>query len=138
MFDNLAATAARNSGTGRLDDEISAYLKDDCDFFDDVISWWRRREKLYPRLARMALDFQTIPGEYRLSSQLNVYLIQCHSFICRRGACFFARVSPPLSHTWPVIQSDDKDFTLPECLVQVGHGINQGPHCCFEVAGHTR
>ncbi len=44
-------------------DELECYLNTDPDYdADDPIQWWQEHEHIYPWLARMALDFLTIPG----------------------------------------------------------------------------
>ena len=47
-----------------LGDEVERYLAAPLDTPADPIVWWIERRSIYPNLARMALDYLTIPGTY--------------------------------------------------------------------------
>lgn len=74
MFDNLSHLAG--AGSASETDELERYLAADLERVDDAIEWWQDRQKKYPRLSRMALDFLTIPGTsphpHRSESMLSI------------------------------------------------------------------
>lgn len=46
------------------DEELLLYLESKVEKkVSDPIRWWKEKQKTYPRLSRMALDFLSIPGE---------------------------------------------------------------------------
>jgi hypothetical protein len=67
MFDDLSDLTEIAALSGVLD-ELMAYLEEDREQVADVIEWWKGKQKVYPRLARMALDYLNIPGEFHQSS----------------------------------------------------------------------
>lgn len=46
-------------------DELDSYLRSEPDFrAKDGLSWWHEHRTHYPHLARMALDYLSIPGTF--------------------------------------------------------------------------
>ena len=45
-------------------DELQRYLAADVEDVSDGLMWWHERQKIFPRLSRMARDYLSIPGEY--------------------------------------------------------------------------
>ncbi|KAJ3002262.1 hypothetical protein NUW54_g5941 [Trametes sanguinea] len=43
-------------------DELDAYLKAEPEDITNPFQWWYRRRRVYPRLARMAMDYLSIPA----------------------------------------------------------------------------
>jgi hypothetical protein len=43
-------------------DELQQYLREPIEKVDDPIAWWLAKASIWPSLARMALDFLTIPA----------------------------------------------------------------------------
>jgi hypothetical protein len=60
MFDAMQALAAPR--TRELRNEIDRYLSTDVEETSDVLMWWRERRSMFPKLARMATDYLSIPG----------------------------------------------------------------------------
>lgn len=44
-------------------DELTLYFTTNRENVVDPIQWWYEKQKTYPRLSRMALDYLTVPGE---------------------------------------------------------------------------
>lgn len=44
------------------DDEVARYLSSPPEPTQDALAWWTERRGSYPKLARMALDYLSIPG----------------------------------------------------------------------------
>ena len=61
MFDDLSDFT--NASPTPVADELTVYLQENREKVQDVIEWWQGRQNLYPRLSRMALDYQCIPGK---------------------------------------------------------------------------
>jgi hypothetical protein len=59
MFDAMQALAAPR--TRELRNEIDRYLSTDVEETSDVLMWWRERRSMFPKLARMATDYLSIP-----------------------------------------------------------------------------
>lgn len=53
-----------NPAEGSATDELKRYLAADQEPVDNAIQWWHDRRTKYPWLARMAIDYLTIPGTY--------------------------------------------------------------------------
>ncbi len=49
-------------GSDNEDDELERYLNAKPVAVNNPIKWWIKHRQEYPRLARMALDYHTIPG----------------------------------------------------------------------------
>jgi hypothetical protein len=62
IFDDLPALSAPPKS--ELRDELDRYLSTDPEHVTDPFEWWYERRSVYPRLHRMALDYQTIPGKF--------------------------------------------------------------------------
>lgn len=52
--------------TTNVSDELEKYLAAPLEQVEDPLAWWIKNRHLYPRLSRMALDYLSIPGEFRL------------------------------------------------------------------------
>lgn len=61
IFDNIPAFAKPKRS--EMHDELTAFLRTDPEYVEDVIAWWISKRAIYPHLSRMALDYLTIPGE---------------------------------------------------------------------------
>jgi hypothetical protein len=61
MFDDLSDLTGIAAS---ILDELTAYLEEEREQVVDVIAWWKGKQKIYPRLAQMALDFLNVPGEF--------------------------------------------------------------------------
>jgi len=59
IFDNLDAFAAPKAVD--LCSEIDRYLAADIEHADNPLKWWHARQEVYPWLARMAMDYLSIP-----------------------------------------------------------------------------
>ena len=60
QFDNLGIGAAP---CGSLVDELQDYLASNVENVkESPLTWWYSKRHLYPRLARMAMDYLSIPG----------------------------------------------------------------------------
>ncbi|KAG6824432.1 hypothetical protein H0H92_006910, partial [Tricholoma furcatifolium] len=46
-------------------DELKDYLDEPREIVTDIITWWLSKQKVYPRLARMAIDYHTVPESTR-------------------------------------------------------------------------
>lgn len=70
MFDALPAFSTGPSFTN--EDELSRYLTEPVITMkpSDTRSWWVSKKNMYPRLARMALDYLSILGTSSLSCTL--------------------------------------------------------------------
>jgi hypothetical protein len=64
MFDNLPALAAPRPAD--LRDELAHYLSIDPEQVKDILQWWTERKMTYPCLSQMALNYLSIPGNFRL------------------------------------------------------------------------
>ena len=60
IFDNLPSLAAPKAA--ELHDKLAHYLSTDPEQVVDVLMWWTEHKATYPHLARMALDYLSIPG----------------------------------------------------------------------------
>ncbi|EIW56574.1 hATC-domain-containing protein [Trametes versicolor FP-101664 SS1] len=60
MFDYLPSLTA--AGSNQAEDELTRYLAAPPEPVKDALSWWTERAHLYPTLARMALDYLSIPA----------------------------------------------------------------------------
>ncbi|KAG6825280.1 hypothetical protein H0H92_004227, partial [Tricholoma furcatifolium] len=49
-----------DSGTS-VADELKDYLDEPRKIVTDIVTWWLSKRKVYPRLARMAIDYHTVP-----------------------------------------------------------------------------
>ena len=63
VFDDTAPPTLAELG-----DELDCYLQTPIEHAPDAIKWWVDRRAMYPKLSRMALDYLTIPGQYRAPS----------------------------------------------------------------------
>ncbi|KIL71295.1 hypothetical protein M378DRAFT_64807, partial [Amanita muscaria Koide BX008] len=43
-------------------DELMAYLEQDRERVNDVLAWWKEKQDVFPRLSRMAMDYQCVPA----------------------------------------------------------------------------
>ena len=50
--------------TASISDELTAYLEEDRERVSDVLEWWKKKQVVFPRLSRMAVDYHSIPGEF--------------------------------------------------------------------------
>ncbi|PSR82512.1 hypothetical protein PHLCEN_2v6060 [Hermanssonia centrifuga] len=68
IFDALPAFAQSQESVGSADclqDQLDLYLSTGTEVIkkdETVLQWWYRRQDIYPRLSRMALDYLTIPA----------------------------------------------------------------------------
>ena len=46
-------------------DELTAYLGEERERVSDVLEWWKKKQVIFPRLSRMAMDYHCVPGEFR-------------------------------------------------------------------------
>ncbi|OJA08716.1 hypothetical protein AZE42_07093 [Rhizopogon vesiculosus] len=60
IFDNLPVLTAPKPIN--LSSELDLYLSTDAEHATNPIAWWHERQKLFPRLSRMAIDYLTIPA----------------------------------------------------------------------------
>ena len=60
IFNNLPSLAAPKAA--ELHDELTCYLSTDPEQVVDVLMWWSEHKATYPHLARMALDYLSIPS----------------------------------------------------------------------------
>jgi hAT family C-terminal dimerisation region len=60
IFDNIPSLAPLRSA--EVVDELTLYLTSEIVNVGDPIPWWREKQKTYPHLSRMALDYLSIPG----------------------------------------------------------------------------
>lgn len=80
IFDNLPSLAKPK--TSRLRDELGNYLGTDIEEVEDPIAWWNERRSVYPRLSRMALDYLSVPGKFKLTYFYSTTLInQLNSYV---------------------------------------------------------
>jgi len=66
MFDAMPALAAPRKT--ELCNEIDCYLSTDVEDVSHVFMWWQERRAMFPNLARMAIDYLSIPGVISLVS----------------------------------------------------------------------
>jgi hypothetical protein len=60
IFDNmLALTMPKGS---KVTDELTLYLSTGTECVNNVLAWWFEKRTVYPMLARMALDYLSIPA----------------------------------------------------------------------------
>jgi len=60
IFNNLPALAPpQRMAAG---DQLRLYLSTEVENVSNVLQWWYEKQKMYPRLHRMALDYLSIPG----------------------------------------------------------------------------
>jgi hypothetical protein len=60
IFDNLPMLTS----TAPIEkDELDRYLSTETEPIVDALHWWVEKQGVYPRLARMACDFLSIPGQ---------------------------------------------------------------------------
>jgi hAT family C-terminal dimerisation region len=64
MFDNLPALAAPKPSD--LWGELERFLSTDPEHVKDTLAWWYEHQHVYPQLSRMARDYLTIPGKYKI------------------------------------------------------------------------
>ena len=64
LFDALLAFSTLTFGPGL--DELTRYMSSSPENVKnkDLLIWWNDRKHEYPRLARMALDYHTIPSKF--------------------------------------------------------------------------
>jgi hypothetical protein len=56
----------RNARKTATKDELDIYLSSDTENCDNPFKWWDDRRDRFPNLARMAIDYLAIPGEYHM------------------------------------------------------------------------
>jgi hypothetical protein len=47
-----------------ISDELTAYLEEERERVSDVLEWWKKKQTVFPRLSRMAMDYHCVPGEF--------------------------------------------------------------------------
>jgi hypothetical protein len=72
VYNHLPSLTTFESATPT--DELTRYLHNDIENINigDALQWWAGKERLYPRLSRMAMDYLSIPGK---SPLLIVFII---------------------------------------------------------------
>jgi hAT family C-terminal dimerisation region len=60
MFANISVTKKVGSRVS----EIEKYLRKPVEHVKDPLKWWETNRCVYPKLARMATDFLSIPGKF--------------------------------------------------------------------------
>jgi hypothetical protein len=130
MFDDLPELAAP-----QLSDELERYLTGNTypEHIPNVLAWWSERQRIYPCLSRMAMDYLSIPGllpspallwHYLDRSNPNNYYI---SNICRRRTCVQQRAN--LAVTSPCSALRPVDACLGVCGRMEPDGTCQGQRC---------
>ena len=94
IFDTLPSLAKPNHEL--VQDELDVYLNTDVEEVDNVLVWWNQHRTTYPHLARMALDYLTIPGECNTRSLC--YLTYCCTATSVDVEQIFSRGRLILSH----------------------------------------
>ena len=60
--------------TSATDDEFDRFLSTGPEDVKDALAWWNQNRAVYPRLARMAFDYLTIPGKSQaLANQCYIF-----------------------------------------------------------------
>ena len=66
----------RERRTSTVADEVNRYLDEDSTEDDDPLAWWKQKEPLYPRVARLARKYLALPASSapseRIFSKMNV------------------------------------------------------------------
>jgi hypothetical protein len=65
MFDNMPFLSVPKKAT--VVDELTRYLASPTEATVDPLLWWIEKRAVYPRLARMALNYLSIPGQFYLA-----------------------------------------------------------------------
>lgn len=60
MFDDLPALAAPKPAD--LGDEFDQFLATNPAYIKDALAWWYERQRIYPWLSRMVMNYLSIPG----------------------------------------------------------------------------
>jgi len=65
LFDTLPAFRSLTFGPGTVD-ELSRYMSTPPEDVknEELLMWWTNHKREYPHVARMALDYHTIPSKY--------------------------------------------------------------------------
>ena len=105
-----------------VSDELTAYLEEDREKVTDVVGWWNQKKQVYPRLARMALDYHNIPGEFWLQCQVGqrVQLSFLSSFLCRCRTRVLAGPDPAFPYSQPPVSRVNTVLIMSWGMVQVG------------------
>jgi hypothetical protein len=72
IFDNLPSLAPLRRNAEVID-ELALYLTTPLEDAKDPIQWWHAKQKTYPRLSRMALDYLSIPGMLTCHASLSFH-----------------------------------------------------------------
>ena len=79
LFSALLTTQKKRKGerrTSTVADEVDRYLDEDSTEDDDPLAWWKQKEPLYPRVARLARKYLALPASSapseRIFSKMNV------------------------------------------------------------------
>jgi hypothetical protein len=64
MFDNMPFLSVPKKAA--VVDELARYLSSPTEATEDPLLWWIEKRMVYPRLARMALNYLSIPGQFYL------------------------------------------------------------------------
>jgi hAT family C-terminal dimerisation region len=64
MFDNMPFLSVPKKAA--VVDELARYLASPTEATEDPLLWWTEKRMVYPRLARMALNYLSIPGQFYL------------------------------------------------------------------------
>ena len=54
-------------------DELGRYLASPTEATVDPLLWWIEKQAVYPRLARMALNYLSIPGQFYSALLLHIF-----------------------------------------------------------------
>jgi len=65
MFDNMPFLSVPKKATAV--DELTRYLASPTEATTDPLLWWIEKRAVYPCLARMALNYLSIPGKFYLA-----------------------------------------------------------------------
>lgn len=65
MFDNMSFLSVPKKAA--VVDELTRYLASPTEATLDPLLWWIEKRAVYPHLARMALDYLSIPGKFYLA-----------------------------------------------------------------------
>ena len=100
-------------------DTIQAYLDsllvpdEEIKAAGGILKYWELARATRPRVAQMALDFLSAPGQFLISTRLHINIISVPptSFICRRRTLVLvwttASESPPAQYRITILQGSD-------------------------------
>lgn len=78
MFDNMLFLSAPKKAA--VVNELARYLASPTEATEDPLLWWIEKRIVYPRLARMALNYLSIPGQFYPSLALFFHFLKFFFF----------------------------------------------------------